>query len=86
MAARLRWSAWAHALMDTPVAVTVRNGAILVLEQGNRRFQAFDVTANPVPYFAAQTSPFAALKVESSSAVYVDPGCDALGYLFVLPT
>jgi hypothetical protein len=71
-------------LLDTPVAVAVHNGAILVLEQGNRRIQAFDTTANPVEYFSGQSDPFAALIADDASVVYVDLAHDALGYLFVL--
>ena len=71
-------------LMNIPVAVTVSNGAVIVLEQGNRRLQAFDLSANPVNYFAGKTTPFAALMNESGSVVYVDIGSDAIGYLYVL--
>lgn len=39
-------------LMNEPVAMTITaDGRILVLEQGNRRIQAFDVKGNPVPSF-----------------------------------
>jgi len=71
-------------LMNTPVAVAVSNGAVVVLEQGNRRLQAFDLSANPVDFFAGKTSPLAPLMNESSSVVYVDLGSDAIGYLYVL--
>jgi len=71
-------------LMNTPVAVTVYGGAILVLEQGNQRIQAFDVTANPVPIFAGKTSPFLLLMSEPEAVVYLDLSADALGFLYVL--
>ncbi len=71
-------------LLNTPVAVTVHDGALLVLEQGNLRIQAFDVTANPVPRFAGGTSPFAPLVSESEAVVYLDLSTDTLGYLYVL--
>lgn len=71
-------------LMNTPVAVTVHDGAILVLEQGNQRIQAFDLTANPVSRFAGKTSPFAALMAESAAVVYLDIAADTLGYIYVL--
>ena len=71
-------------LLNTPVAVTVHDGAILVLEQGNKRIQSFDLTANPVPRFAGKTSPFAALVAETGAVVYLDLAADTLGYTYVL--
>lgn len=71
-------------LMNTPVAVAVHDGAILVLEQGNQRIQALDLTANPVSRFAGKTSPFAALMTESAAVVYLDIAADTLGYIYVL--
>lgn len=70
-------------LTDTPVAVAVHKGVVLVLEQGNNRIQALDVAGNPVEHFAGGTSPFAALP-QASGVVRVDLATDALGYLFVL--
>ena len=43
-------------LLDTPVAVTVIDAAILILEQGNRRIQAVDVSGNPVLRFQNGTT------------------------------
>lgn len=71
-------------LMNTPVAVTVAGGAVIVLEQGNRRLQAFDLTANPVDHFASKKNPIALLMSETASVVYVGLASDALGYLYVL--
>jgi hypothetical protein len=71
-------------LLNSPVAVAVHAGAIVILEQGNLRIQAFDFDGNPLNYFAGQTTPFAALMSESQAVVYVDLACDAVGYLFVL--
>ena len=72
-------------LVDTPVAVTVHKGVVLVLEQGNNRIQAFDVSGNPVSYFDGQTSPFAALQTETGVALRrLDLARDALGYLYIL--
>ncbi|MEO8604283.1 MAG: hypothetical protein ABI629_17040 [bacterium] len=71
-------------LTDTPVAVVVRKGAVLVLEQGNNRIQAFDVAGNPVNYFGGGTSPFAPLPTSTGGLERVDLATDALGFLFVL--
>jgi hypothetical protein len=57
---------------------------VIVLEQGNRRMQAFDLAANPVPHFGAKSSPFAPLVSESAGVVYLDIAADLLGYLYVL--
>jgi hypothetical protein len=71
-------------LTDTPVAVAIHKGVVLVLEQGNSRIQAFDVAGNPVEVFAGGTSPFVALPTDIGGLVRVDLATDALGYLFVL--
>ena len=75
--------------MHTPVAVAVSRygvsaGAILVLEQGNRRVQAFDTSANPNKVFKKQTTNLMPLRPEGAGVVYLDLGVDATGYLFVL--
>jgi len=69
-------------LMRVPVALTVSDGAILVLESGNARVQAFDVSGNPVDLFDNGTSPTFALT--DPSATYLDIGVDGLGYVFIL--
>jgi hypothetical protein len=73
-------------LLNEPVAVVVApsDGAILVLEQGNRRIQAFDVAANPVLRFAGKTTSIIELRDEGAGVVYTDLGVEALGYLYVL--
>src|SRR5262249_8272986 len=43
-------------LLNAPVAVAVRDATILVLETGNARIQAFDVSGNPVQVFKNGTS------------------------------
>jgi hypothetical protein len=70
--------------MRSPVAVTVSQGALLVLEEGNRRIQAFDVLGNPTPHFAGSTSSIVQLDDGSSDVVYLDLGADGLGFLYVL--
>ena len=69
-------------LLRAPVALTVFEGAILVLEAGNLRVQALDVSGNPVNLFGGQTSPTFAL-IEPN-ATYLDIGVDGLGYVYVL--
>src|SRR4030095_7680734 len=69
-------------LLRAPVALTVFEGAILVLEAGNARVQALDVSGNPVNLFAGGTSPTFALK--DANATYLDIGADGVGYVYVL--
>lgn len=46
-------------LLNKPVALTITaDGRILILEEGNRRVQAFDVKGNPVPCFSVGQTPF----------------------------
>jgi hypothetical protein len=70
-------------LLSAPVAVAVRDATILVLETGNARIQAFDVSANPVPVFRNGTS--ATVDLEKAAELeYLDLGVEALGYMYVL--
>jgi hypothetical protein len=63
-------------------AVVAPNGAILVLEQGGNRIQAFDTGANPTPYFAgSSTMP---LKAQGGNTVYLDMAIEFIGYIYVL--
>jgi DNA-binding beta-propeller fold protein YncE len=72
-------------LMHSPVAVSVTpDGTILVLEAGNNRIQAFDVSANAVAYFADKTSPTMALRDPVNTAVYLDMKVEVAGYIYVL--
>ncbi len=77
-------------LMLRPRAIAVAlDGRLLVLEEGNRRVQSFDVSGNPVPYFkqAGTTEKSAVLPLRttgSSSTMYLDLSVEAKGYLFVL--
>jgi hypothetical protein len=72
-------------LLGDPVALTVFEGAILVLEAGNQRVQAFDVSGNPVNLFkdinGDNRIPTFRLK---DVATYLDIGVDGLGYVYVL--
>src|SRR6185369_1557422 len=63
-------------------ALTVFEGAILVLEVGNRRVQAFDVSGNPVNQFAQKRQP--TFDLADATATYLDIGVDGLGYVYVL--
>jgi hypothetical protein len=73
-------------LLNIPVAVTVWQGVILVLEQGNRRVQAFDVFANPVNHFGNpnQRTSLMPLRNDGPDVTYLDLGVEAKGYLYVL--
>jgi hypothetical protein len=71
-------------LMRAPVAVVVSDNAILVLEDGNARIQAFDVNANPVLRFKNGTTSIVELQDSGPGVVYLDLGVEALGYLYVL--
>jgi hypothetical protein len=71
-------------LMLVPVAVAVADATILVLEDGNKRVQAFDVSANPVLRFDNGTSSFFALADQGAEVVYLDLAVEAKGYIYVL--
>lgn len=50
-------------LMMNPQALTISaDGRILILEEGNRRIQAFDVMGNPVPCFSVEQPSFSVAK------------------------
>lgn len=77
-------------LLARPTAIAVAlDGRLLVLEDGNRRIQSFDLSGNPVPYFrqpgTAEKSPLLPLRETAASATrYLDLSVEARGYLFVL--
>jgi len=77
-------------LLQQPCAIAVAlDGRLLVLEQGNRRIQSFDISGNPVPYFkpAGQAEKSAVLPLRQTGAAattYLDLSVEAKGYLFVL--
>ena len=71
-------------LMNEPVAVASRNKAILVLEQGNRRVQAFSVGGDPAKIFKKKTTSLMPLRDEGDGVVYLDLGVEAMGYIYVL--
>jgi len=71
-------------LLANPVAVALSpDGLFLVLENGNRRVQAFDVYGNPCAYFPSQ-SPCLSLKPVANAVTYLDLDVDQEGYLYVL--
>jgi hypothetical protein len=74
-------------LIDTPAAAAISpEGVILLLEQNNNRIQAFDTGANPVKFFAKQTSPYF-LNLDATAGgdtVYLDLAVEFTGYLYVL--
>jgi len=70
-------------LMNAPVCATITPlGAVLVLEAGNNRVQAFDTGANPTAAFG--TSSTMALKAVGNGTVYYDMSVDIKGYLYLL--
>lgn len=76
-------------LLSGPRAIAVAlDGRLLVLEEGNRRVQCFDLTGNPVPYFRSpdgtpNSSPVLPLR-DAESTKFLDLSVEANGYLFVL--
>lgn len=70
-------------LLMAPVAVTVFDTAILILEAGNQRIQAVDVSGNPVLLFQNGTTNLVELE-QDPGVVYLDLGVEGLGYLYVL--
>jgi hypothetical protein len=77
-------------LLSQPRAIAVAlDGRLLVLEQGNRRIQSFDISGNPVPYFkiAGSREKSAVLPLRATAAAntsYLDLSVEARGYIFVL--
>ena len=70
-------------LLADPVAVTVIDATILILENGNQRIQAVDVSGNPVLIFKNGTSNLVTLE-QGSGITYLDLGVEGMGYLYVL--
>ena len=76
---------WTRAgLMDAPVAVRAFGATILILEDGNKRIQAMDVSGNPVLVFQNGTSSIAELVDQDAGTVYLDLGVEGKGYMYVL--
>jgi hypothetical protein len=74
-------------LLASPVALAVFGTTILILEEGNRRIQAVDVSANPVMQFQGQTAStidLRAVESDPSSVVYLDISVEGLGFMYVL--
>jgi len=69
-------------LLSGPAAIAVMpNGAFIVLEQGNARVQAFDISANPLSLFAGQPT-FSLRSVPQPT--YLDLAVSAAGAIYVL--
>jgi hypothetical protein len=69
-------------LLNVPVAVAATpNGAIVVLEQGTARVQAFDIHANALPIFAGEAA-FALRSVPEPA--YSDMAVSAQGLIYIL--
>jgi hypothetical protein len=74
-------------LLTAPVALTVFGTTILILEDGNRRIQAVDVSGNPVLQFqgqSASTIDLTAIESDPASVVYLDIAVEGLGFMYVL--
>lgn len=77
-------------LLSRPRAIAVAlDGRLLVLEDGNRRIQCFDLSGNPVPYFrqagSDAKSPLLPLRgTDATATSYLDLAVEARGFLFVL--
>lgn len=76
-------------LLARPCAIAVAlDGRLLVLEDGNKRIQSFDLSGNPVPYFnqpgSTQKTALLPLRDAGSSMTCLDLSVEARGYLFVL--
>ena len=70
-------------LLSAPVAVAVIDATILILEDGNQRIQAVDVSGNPVLIFHNGTSNIVTLE-QGTGITYLDLGVEGIGYLYVL--
>jgi hypothetical protein len=69
--------------------VAAFNDKVLVLEQGNKRVQAFDPDGTAVSLFTddkgtAFGTPFFALKDDGASVSYLDIAVEGKGYIYVL--
>jgi hypothetical protein len=61
----------------------VNDATILILENGNQRIQAVDVSGNPVSIFQNGTSNLVTLE-QGSGITYLDLGVEGMGYIYVL--
>jgi hypothetical protein len=74
-------------MLDTPVATASYGNVVLVLEQGNKRVQAFDTDGNTVSIFkdsSGAATPLLPMPTESTSVQYLDIAVEGLGYIYVL--
>jgi len=84
-------------LLNAPICMALSHGgAILIIESGNNRVQAFDTGGNPAynyPYCAdfpnidptnTTTSPFFSLNPARNGSTYMDMVVESVGYLYVL--
>jgi len=70
-------------LLGSPVAVAVFGNTILILEDGNKRIQAVDVSGNPVLFFQGGTASTLSLVAEPTQ-VFLDLAVEGLGFIYVL--
>jgi len=74
--------------LDTPVAVAALNDKVLILEQGNKRVQAFDQDGSAISLFAgsegSNSTPILTLKDDGTTTTYLDIAVEGKGYVYVL--
>ncbi|MEO7158249.1 MAG: hypothetical protein ABI039_11835 [Vicinamibacterales bacterium] len=69
----------------SPIAAAISlDGAILVLDDGNNRIQAFDTGGNPVRYFKNQPEPYFLELTATESNISLDLAVEFTGYLYVV--
>jgi hypothetical protein len=73
-------------LFSAPAVATVNTeGVVLVVESGNNRIHAVDVTGNPVRLFTKQPEPyFLYLTKTGSDAQYLDIAVEFNGFIYIL--
>jgi hypothetical protein len=72
-------------LITSPAAAAISpDGAILVLEGGNNRIQAFDLGGNPVQFFKNQSVAYFLQLNATEGNTYLDLAVEFTGYLYVI--
>ncbi len=74
-------------LFSAPTAATVTaDGVVLILESGNNRIHAVDVSGNPLPYFTGQAVPYflTLTATGGNNTQYLDIASEFSGFIYVL--
>jgi hypothetical protein len=70
-------------LLHSPIALAITSpGVVIVLQAGPAELSAFDLNANPVPYFGSSSSP--AYTVSLPPATYLDVAVDGSDQIYLL--